>query len=94
MWGRVEVLEQLSKAGVKLNEELDKEGNTLLHIAGSFAQAKACTTLIALGLSTTALNNLGQTPLVLAQALSEERYMRAETIAALSTSPQSPKKKK
>ena len=91
MWGRSDVLTKLHQAGVDLSADIDRQGNTLLHVAASHAQHQTCSVLLGLGLSVSCLNKAGQDPLTVAQALPDGRLFKAETIAALS-SPQTTKK--
>ena len=93
VWGRINVLTQLVSSGVKLVDDVDLYGNTLLHHAASHAQTETCVYLLEQGLKPDALNSLGETPLAISTNLPSTRYSRAETVLALSTSPKSRKAK-
>jgi len=91
VWGRLEVLGQLVSSGVKLADDIDLEGNTLLHRAASYAQADTCAYLLKQGVKADKLNSAGETALAIATRLADTRYLKTQTIAVL-TSPVSPRK--
>ena len=90
-WGRTDSLSQLVDGGLKLNEDVDSQGNTLLHHAARHAQYDTCTFLMQQGLTADKPNLLGETPLTIAANLPANRYGKQETITTLSTPPTKPK---
>jgi ankyrin repeat protein len=98
IWGRLDVLTQLVATGVKLADDVDLDGNTLLHHSAAHAQADTCSYLMKQGLKVDKANFAGDTPLHLARKLPEKRYLRLDTISVLSPAtapkPQSPNRGK
>ena len=86
VWGRVEILSQLVAGGVKLVDDVDTDGNTLLHHAAAHGQASTCAYLLKQGLKVDKPNLNGETPLTLATNLPQTRFLRKETIEVLNPS--------